>query len=206
MYLKTKQDEKHWAWMREAKIFYFPPVCVCTFAHWPAVACFWTHPFLPFPQRIVNLDRRGGRLAPMCWWTIFCVVKNRNYVYAAGPCFSLFLQLLRWSVKIIHAREIPPATPTGTHSRSRERGCHPSMPGASARSRPNCVKVQLFRRLSIGPPAHPCISLPTWKISVVAICCFSALPHILSLLRPPPRPILLTEPLFFPYFGDFPSS
>ena len=113
------------------------------------------------------------------------------------PAFLSFLQLLRWSVRITHAREIPPARPQGDGSRSRARGCHTGKPGAPARSRPNSAKVQLFRETSSpGAPSSPLyFSSHSGKISAVAICCF-CLPHILSLLHPPP--ILLTEPLFPP--------
>ena len=72
------------------------------------------------------------------------------------PAFLSFLQLLRWSVRSTHAREIPPARPHGDRSRSRARGCHTGMPGAPARSRPNSGKVQLFRETSsTGAPSSP---------------------------------------------------
>lgn len=188
MYLKTKQDEKHWAWWERQRFLFSPSACVCTFAHWPAVACFWTHPFLPFPQRVVNLDRRGGRLAPMCWWTIFCVVKNRNYVYAAGPCFSLF----------------PPASAVKRQDYSRQGDPSCNSPQGLIQEAGNGDATQACRglqhvlaqtvwrysylgRLPLpGPPAHPCISLPTLENLGGGHLLF--LPPPYPLPSPPPSP------------------
>lgn len=64
------------------------------------------------------------------------------------PTFLSFPQFMWWSIGIIQAREIPPARPTGSHSRSRARWCHTGMPGVSACSLSKCVKVQLFKDTS----------------------------------------------------------
>ena len=72
------------------------------------------------------------KLCVCCWSLLFSL--SSSFCGEASRLFTPGRSLLQ--------------LPTGTHSRSRERGCHPSMPGASARSRPNCVKVQLFRETS----------------------------------------------------------
>lgn len=108
------------------------------------------------------------------------------------PDFLSFLQSLWWSVRIIHAREILPATP---HRESfKKQGA--LMPyrhaGVSVCPLPKCVKVQLFRDTS--STRGPSLSLyfssysakSQWWPSVVSAPIFSPFS---------PCPILL--PLFF---------
>ena len=129
------------------------------------------------------------KLCLCCWSLLFSL--SSSFCGEASGLFMPWRSLLQ--------------LPTGTHSRSRAQGCHTSMPGASARSRPNCVKVQLFRETSStrAPSSSLYFSSHSgksrWWPSVVPASPISS-PFF------PPRPILLTEPLFFSPFGDFPSS
>ena len=189
------------------KDFYFPPMRV--YVPLPAsqlLLVFELIRFYPSLKELLILIAVEADLRQcMCWWTIFCVVKNRNYVYAAGPCFSLFPPASVVKRQDYSCHGDPSCnSPRGLIQEAGHRDATQACRGLQHVLAQTVWRYSYLGRLPLpGPPAHPCISLPTLENLGGGHLLFLPPPYPLP---SSPRPILLTEPLFFSPFGDFPSS
>lgn len=133
---------------------------VCTFAHFPAVACVWTNSLLPLPKNELlilravegDLRKRAGEQYYVQWKTeimlMLLVLLSSLSSSFCGEASGLFMPG-RSRLQL----------PTESHSRSR---------ATQACLGLQHVLSQSVRRYSCsglfplpGPPAHLCISLPT---------------------------------------------